>query len=137
MLKLSNDDELIFHFTFVVRQTQQQTVASPSAAPIDSLQTSTDTTISGLTFVYGSTAKELENLVTREFHADPNLHKNSQVELVGTYTTDGSPSVSFEWTWKWRPPKPLDERGSGWRNTCSVCPGHQEGRAPNRYTTSC
>lgn len=55
----------------------------------------------------------------REFHADPNLHKNSNVELVGDYSTGGSPSVRFDWSWKWRPPKTTEDRGGGWRNTCS------------------
>lgn len=81
----------------------------------------TDTQINGLTFVYGSTPREVENLLTREFEADPNLHKNANVELVGVYATDGSPSVSFEWTWKWKPPKPTEDKGGGWRNFCSVC----------------
>lgn len=59
--------------------------------------------------------------MTREFHADPNLHKNPNVQLVGDYTTGGSQSVSFEWSWKWRPPKAQEDKGGGWRNTCSVC----------------
>lgn len=78
-----------------------------------------DTFINGLTFVYASNNKELENLVTREFHADPNLHKNANVELVGDFSTGGSPSVRFDWSWKWRPPKITEDRGGGWRNTCS------------------
>ena len=76
--------------------------------------------INGLTYVSASTAREVETLVTREFHADPNLHKNANVQLVGDYSTGGSPSVSFEWSWKWRPPKPTEDRGGGWRNNCSV-----------------
>ena len=71
-----------------------------------------------LTAVKASTAKDVETLVTREFHADPNLHKNANVQLVGDYSTGGSQSVSFEWSWKWRPPK-TEEKG-GWRNSCSV-----------------
>ena len=27
--------------------------------------------------------------------------------------------MRFEWTWKWRPPKVTEDRGGGWRNTCS------------------
>jgi Arf-GAP with SH3 domain, ANK repeat and PH domain-containing protein len=57
--------------------------------------------------------------VTREFHADPNLHKNSNVELVGDFSTGGSASVTFEWSWKWKPPKSAEDRGGGWRNCCS------------------
>ncbi|KAI0021476.1 centaurin beta [Xylariomycetidae sp. FL0641] len=105
LLKLSNDDELVFNFTFIVRK---ETSGPPA-----------DTHINGLTYVYASTGKEVENLVTREFHADPNLHKNSNVELVGDYTTGGSSSVSFEWSWKWKPPKNIEDRGGGWKNVCS------------------
>ncbi|UZP44385.1 hypothetical protein NXS19_012197 [Fusarium pseudograminearum] len=115
LVKLSNDDELIFSFTFVMRQAQLAQPTSPS----DSAPTSVDTSISGLTYVYASNLKEVENLVTREFHADPNLHRNANVALVGDYSTGGSPSVSFEWTWKWKPPKPTEDKGGGWRNSCS------------------
>jgi Arf-GAP/SH3 domain/ANK repeat/PH domain-containing protein len=116
LVKLSNDDELIFSFTFVMRQAQLAQPTSPS----DSAPTAVDTSISGLTYVYASNLKEVENLVTREFHADPNLHRNANVALVGDYSTGGSPSVSFEWTWKWKPPKPTEDKGGGWRNSCSV-----------------
>ncbi|KAI1457384.1 centaurin beta [Annulohypoxylon moriforme] len=105
LLKLNNDDELIFNFTFVIRQEE-------GGANID-------THINGLTYVYASTNRDLENLVTREFHADPNLHKNANVELVGDYTTGGSASVTFEWSWKWKPPKGTEDGGGGWRNVCS------------------
>ena len=108
ILRLNNEDEIVFNFTFVIRQENSGGVA-------------TDTLINGLTFVYASTTKEVENLVTREFHADPNLHKNANVELVGDYSTSGSPSVSFEWSWKWKPPKAVEDKSGGWRNTCSVC----------------
>ena len=107
---LSNEEELDFSFTFVVRQTQ-----STVSGAVDSV----DTFINGLTFAYASSNKDLENLVTREFHADPNLHKNSNVELVGDFSTNGNPSMRFEWSWKWRPPKLIEDRGGGWRNTCS------------------
>jgi Arf-GAP/SH3 domain/ANK repeat/PH domain-containing protein len=110
LIKLNSDDELIFTFTFVIRQ-------SP---PTDPGAQTTDTNITGLTFAYASTPREVENLVTREFHADPNLHKNANVELVGDYATNGSASVSFEWTWKWKPPKSNEDKGGGWRNSCSV-----------------
>jgi Arf-GAP/SH3 domain/ANK repeat/PH domain-containing protein len=78
-----------------------------------------DTVINGLTYVSASTPREVENLVTLEFHADPNLHKNANVQLVGDYTTGGSQSVTFDWSWKWRPPKPVEDKGNGWRNCCS------------------
>jgi hypothetical protein len=118
LLKLSSDDELIFTFTFVMRQEYQVPTTSQSLP--DPQPTTMDTNISGLTFVYASTPREVENLVTREFHADPNLHKNANVELVGDYNTSGSPSVSFEWTWKWKPPRNIEDKGGGWRNSCSV-----------------
>lgn len=82
-----------------------------------------DTQLSGLTYVFASNAKEIDQLLTSEFHADPNLHKNPNVQLVGDYSTEGSPSAQFEWSWKWRPPKQVEDRGGGWRNTCSVSAG--------------
>lgn len=117
LLKLANDDELVFTFTFVIRQPHQSiTSASENAEPLPSA----DTQINGLTYVYASTPREVETLVTREFQADPNLHKNPNVELVGDYNTGGSSSVTFEWSWKWKPPKNTEDRGGGWRNSCSV-----------------
>ncbi|KAL2271310.1 hypothetical protein VTJ83DRAFT_681 [Remersonia thermophila] len=116
LLKLSNDDDLVFTFTFVIRRSQafahSPATGADTVAPVD-------TNINGLTFVFASTPREVENLVTREFHADPNLHKNPNVSLVGSYSTEGSPSVTFDWTWRWKPPKALEDRGGGWRNTCS------------------
>ena len=114
ILRLNNDDEINFNFTFVVRQGQSaaSTINGASSLPID-------TFVNGLTYVFASNSKELENLVTREFHADPNLHKNSNVQLVGDYSTGGSPSVQFYWSWKWRPPKGIEDKGGGWRNSCS------------------
>ncbi|KAL8730452.1 MAG: hypothetical protein Q9166_004090 [cf. Caloplaca sp. 2 TL-2023] len=110
LLRLNNDEELLFNFSFIVRQGKSNVSAATS--PID-------TFINGLTFAFASSSKDLDNLVTREFHADPNLHKNSNVELVGDISTGGSPSVQFDWTWKWRPPKTTEDRGGGWRNICS------------------
>ncbi len=118
ILKLNNDEELIFKFTFVVRQSQSVSTGTNGTPATPAL---IDTTINGLTYVSGSTHREVENLVTREFHADPNLHKNANVQLVGDYSTGGSTSVSFEWSWKWKPPKATEDKGGGWRNTCSVC----------------
>jgi len=114
LLKLTNEDELLFTFTFVIRKTASVDNNTKTGA-------TSDTHINGLTFVYASNTREVENLVTREFHADPNLHKNANVELVGgTYSTEGSPSVTFEWTWRWKPPKNVEDKGGGWRNSCSV-----------------
>ena len=78
-----------------------------------------DATISGLTFAYAQNAKELDRLVTREFHADPNLHKNSNVQFLGDFGTHGNPSITYEWTWHWKPPKAQEDKGGGWRNCCS------------------
>ncbi|KAF8863329.1 centaurin beta [Acephala macrosclerotiorum] len=116
ILKLNNDDELTFKFTFVLRKSQQFVPGANGGPDTVSL---VDTNINGLTYVSASTAKEVETLVTREFHADPNLHKNANVQLVGDFSTGGSQSVSFEWSWKWRPPKATEDRGGGWRNDCS------------------
>ena len=135
LLKLSNDDDLLFTFTFVIRQAQQ---VLPGATGSPETVAQVDTHINGLTYVYASTPREVENLVTREFHADPNLHKNSNVDLVGDYGTDGSPSVSFEWTWKWKPPRSFEDKGGGWRNSCSVRPLFSPAKARTRaHTRSC
>ena len=98
------------NFTFVIRQSQS---SPPGVSGIS------DTSINGLTFAFASNNKDLDNLVIREFHADPNLHKNANVELVGDFSTGGSPSAKFEWSWKWKPPKTTEDRGGGWRNACS------------------
>ncbi|KAI9809812.1 MAG: hypothetical protein M1825_000245 [Sarcosagium campestre] len=117
LLRLNNDDELRFDFVFNIRQTQPpQTGSTPGSSNATPL---VDTTINGLTFAYASNSRILDNLVTREFHADPNLHKNTNVQLLGDYTTAGSPSVQAEWSWSWRPPKSSEDRGGGWRNVCS------------------
>ncbi|ETN38783.1 uncharacterized protein HMPREF1541_06821 [Cyphellophora europaea CBS 101466] len=113
--RLDLDDELDFRFTFVTRQTTNASptpTSAPSVGPID-------TQINGLTFAYASNTKELDTLVTREFHADPNLHKNSNVQFIGDFHTNGSPSIEFEWTWRWKPPKMNQDRGGGWRHSCS------------------
>ena len=110
LFKLHIDDELNFNFSFVIRQNQNSAQRNLEG---------TDTFINGLTFAFASNAKELDHLITKEFHADPNLHKNSNVELVGDYSTGGSPSVRFDWSWRWRSPKPTEDRGGGWRNACS------------------
>ncbi|CAK7203790.1 hypothetical protein SEUCBS139899_006538 [Sporothrix eucalyptigena] len=163
LLKLPNDEELTFTFTFVIRQTPASANAPNSlnasnAAAAAAAATSTtasagaptassgtappaaagsnppdpngasaaataasavDTMINGLTFVQASNLREVENLLTREFHADPNLHKNSNVELVGDFSTGGSPSVTFDWSWRWKPPRTTEDKGGGWRNSCS------------------
>ena len=114
LLRLANDDELIFSFTIILRQTA--TTASTDSGP----GSPSDTAINGLTFLYAPTSKDLDNLITKELHADPNLHKNNpNVHLIGDYSTTGNPSVQFQWTWKWRPPKIAEDRGGGWRNCCS------------------
>lgn len=133
ILRFDNDDDLTFRFTFVARQaTAAQLGAIPSGATNPA---NNDTSVMGLTFAYASNPRELENLVTREFHADPNLHKNSNVQLVGDYSTDGSPSVQFHWSWKWRPPKPNEDRGGGWRNSCSFLEYDQRAHRLNTLAT--
>ncbi|KAI9821578.1 MAG: hypothetical protein M1832_003252 [Thelocarpon impressellum] len=111
LLRVDNDDELEFKFSFIIRQPE------PGLSPSNE---TVDTVIQGLTFAFASTSRELDNLVTREFHADPNFHRNSNVQLVGDYSTGGSSSVQLDWTWKWQPPKPQEDKGGGWRTSCSV-----------------
>lgn len=118
ILRLSNEEELNFNFTCVLRQ-QTVTTGLPETG-VAPKTTSVDTQVVGLTYIFASNARELDQLVTREFHADPNLHKNPNVQLVGDYSTSGVPSVQFDWTWRWKPPKLTEDRGGGWRNTCSV-----------------
>ena len=120
LLRLSNDDELIFNFTFILRQTQTGNVAGSTVNGVStSLPEVADTNLTGLTFAHASNSKELDNLITREFHANPNLQNNSNVQLIGDFSTDGNPSVSFEWSWRWKPPKAMEDKGGGWRNSCS------------------
>jgi Arf-GAP with SH3 domain, ANK repeat and PH domain-containing protein len=112
--RLDLEDEIEIRFTFITRQNAGPLPATPSTS-----SASTDTAITGLTFAYAQNAKELDTLITREFHADPNLHKNSNVQLLGDYATRGSPAITYEWTWQWKPPKPQEDKGGGWRNCCS------------------
>ncbi|KAJ5674843.1 uncharacterized protein N7477_004777 [Penicillium maclennaniae] len=120
LLRLSNEDELIFNFTFILRQTKTGNVAGSTVNGVStSLPEVADTNLTGLTFAHASNSKELDNLITREFHANPNLQNNSNVQLIGDFLTDGSPSVSFEWSWRWKPPKIMEDKGGGWRNSCS------------------
>lgn len=129
LLKIDNDTELLFTFTFIIRPTQL-----PPSGP-DDTPAVVDTVINGLTYVAASTAKEVENLVTLEFHADPNLHKNANVQLVGDFATSGQKSVTFEWQWKWRPPKAQEDRGAGWRNCCSFVEYDQRAHRLNTLAT--
>ncbi|CBF74343.1 hypothetical protein AN4274.2 [Aspergillus nidulans FGSC A4] len=120
LLRLNNDDELIFKFTFILRQTQTGNVSNSTVNGVaTTLPEVADTILTGLTFAHAPNSKELDNLVTREFHANPNLQNNSNVQLVGDFSTGGSPSVQFDWTWKWKPPKSMEDKGGGWRNSCS------------------
>ena len=113
--RLDVDDELDFRFTFIARQTPSSTPAPAASGALPLV----DTNISGLTFAYASNSRDLDTLITREFHADPNLHKNQNVQLIGDLNTAGSPSIEFEWNWRWKPPKSSMDKGGGWRNCCS------------------
>lgn len=118
LLRLSNDDELIFNFHFQVHQSQS-TIPNGSAGATSTIGV-TDTSLTGLTFMHASNLKELDNLVTKEFHANPNIHKKDNVELLGDYATNGAPSAHFQWSWRWRPPKATEDKAGGWRNSCCV-----------------
>lgn len=109
LLKITGDSELNFHFTLQLRRKEE-----PGVTPVP------DTLVNGLTFIAASNSGDVDNLVTREFHADPNLHKNPNVHLVGDFNTEGSPTVQFQYNWRWRPPQGVEEKFGGWRNTCSV-----------------
>ena len=109
LVRVNFEDDLIFNFSFIVREPQNNAGNTPILG---------ETQISGLTFAFASTARDLDTLITREFHADPNLHKNPNVELLGDYTTGGSSSIRFDWSWKWKPPRSWEDRAGGWRNAC-------------------
>lgn len=120
LVRLSNEDELIFNFTFILRQTQTGNAATSTVNGVSTtLPEVADTVLTGLTFAHASNSKELDNLITREFHANPNLQNNSNVQLIGDYSSEGTPSVSFDWSWTWKPPKATEDKGGGWRNSCS------------------
>ncbi|PYH81398.1 putative ARF GTPase activator [Aspergillus uvarum CBS 121591] len=120
LLRLTNEDELNFNFTFILRQTQTGNAANATVNGVStSLPEVADTVLTGLTFAHAPNTRDLDNLITREFHANPNLQNNSNVQLVGDYSTSGNPSVQFEWSWKWKPPKVIEDKGGGWRNSCS------------------
>ncbi|KAJ5801441.1 uncharacterized protein N7518_003509 [Penicillium psychrosexuale] len=119
MLRLSNDEELIFKFTFIIRQMKTGNAPNSVNGVSTTMPEVADTSLTGLTFAHASNSKELDNLITREFHANPNLQNNSNVQLIGDYSTGGTPSVSFEWSWRWKPPKVTEDKGGGWRNSCS------------------
>ncbi|KAK2768773.1 hypothetical protein FQN54_000629 [Arachnomyces sp. PD_36] len=120
LLRLNNDDELNFRFTFIIRQTQSGQVPNSTVNGVaTSRPEAIDTRLTGLTFAHASNTKELDNLITREFHANPNLQNNSNVQHVGDFSTNGSPSIQFDWSWKWKPPKAPEDKGGGWRNSCS------------------
>ncbi|KAI9658817.1 MAG: hypothetical protein M1831_003843 [Alyxoria varia] len=126
--RLEYDEELKFDFTFSVRQ--GNTAASPDLASTDA-----DTVIKGLTFIFAPTTRDLDTLVTREFNADPNLHKNPNVDLVGDFSTVGKTSENFEWSWKWRPPKGAEDKGGGWRTSCSFVEYDQRAHRLNTLVT--
>ena len=136
LLRLNNDEEIYFYFTFAMRQTDasQSTTALPSNTTAGGVA-GVDTSIKGLTFLFAPTLKDLDTLVTREFNADPNLHKNPNVDLVGDYSTEGAPSEQFEWSWKWRPPKLVEDKGGGWRNSCSFVEYDQRAHRLNPLIT--
>jgi Arf-GAP/SH3 domain/ANK repeat/PH domain-containing protein len=136
LLRLSNEDELQFKFTFVIRQTQRSLNATTTTNGVaTTLPETIETVINGLTFAHASNTKELDNLITREFHANPNLQNNANVVHVGNFSTSGSPSVQFDWTWTWKPPKPVEDKGGGWRNCCSFLDYDQRTNRLNTIAT--
>lgn len=119
LIRLSNNDELNFNFTLRLRRDANENGTATTATHEDAVSASHESQVTGLTFVFASSPKELDNLITREFNSDPNLHKNPNVQLVGDHNTSENSNAQFNWTWKWKPPKPTEDRGGGWRTTCS------------------
>ena len=126
--RLEHDEEIKFDFTFSVRH-------GNTATSSEGASTEADTVIKGLTFLFAPTTRDLDTLVTREFNADPNLHKNPNVDLVGDFSTAGKASGSFEWSWKWRPPKGAEDKGGGWRTSCSFVEYDQRAHRLNTLVT--
>ncbi|KKZ67152.1 hypothetical protein EMCG_01114 [[Emmonsia] crescens] len=136
LLKLNNDDELNFRFTFFIRQGQTRQLAPSTTNGVATcLPEAVDTVLTGLTFAHASNPRDLDNLVTREFHANPNLQNNSNVKHVGDFSTSGSPSIRFDWSWKWKPPRQAEDRGGGWRNCCSFLDYDQRTNRLNTLAT--
>ena len=64
LIRLTNDDELTFHFTFIIRQVHApQSIYNVNSANTITSNSLADSVINGLTFVFASSSKELENLV--------------------------------------------------------------------------
>ncbi|KAI7246328.1 hypothetical protein KC335_g19502, partial [Hortaea werneckii] len=78
LVRMSSGEDLNFQFTFNVRQ-QSAIAGGANNGPPSPV--TLDTQIAGLTYVFASSQREVDNLVVREFHSDPNLHKNPNVEL--------------------------------------------------------
>ncbi|EER36759.1 ARF GTPase activator [Histoplasma capsulatum var. duboisii H88] len=136
LLKLCNDDELNFRFTFFLRQGQTKQPAPLTTNGVATcLPEAIDTVLTGLTFAHASNPRDLDNLVTREFHANPNLQNNSNVKHVGNFSTSGSPSIQFDWSWKWKPPRQAEDRCGGWRNCCSFLDYDQRTNRLNTLAT--
>ncbi|KAH9825371.1 protein csx2-like [Teratosphaeria destructans] len=133
LVRLTNSDDLNVQFAFVVRQQIPNNIAAANGAPTS--PTAIDTQISQLTHICASNAKEVENLTVREFHSDPNIHNRPNVCLVGDITTAGSPALQYNWTWKWRPPKSTEDKGGGWRNTCSLVEYDQRAHKLNQLAS--
>ena len=128
LLRLNNADEPTLNFSIVVRRGLLPATGD-QAAPAD-------TVIHGLTFVFAPNIKDLDALVNREFRADPNFHKNPNVELVASeLSTDGAPSVQLDYAWKWRPPKVQEDKGGGWKNVCAFVEYDQRAHKLNVLAT--
>src|SRR5207248_7258990 len=85
ILNLEDEEDLEFRFSFVTRQGQAQN-SQPNPSAVLGPSSNVDTIITGLTFAYASNAKELDNLVTRQFHADPNIQAEEHTsELQSPY----------------------------------------------------
>ncbi|KAI5295142.1 hypothetical protein KEM52_002255, partial [Ascosphaera acerosa] len=120
LLTLDSSRELIFAFTFTVKQAESSTAPLQTVNGVTGpVSQAADASLTGLTFAHASNARELDNLITREFHANPNLQKNSNVQFIGDIAMTGWSSQLFQWSWKWTPPKAVDDKTRGWRNACS------------------
>lgn len=131
ILRVPFEEELTFDFACAVadnnlnltRPSATSDFTRPSATS-DFTQNQAQSNVPSLTFVFASSSREVESLVTSEFHADPNFHKNPNVQLVNAENSTATSTSAINWSWKWRPPKPSEDPNKGWLTACSVCDIH-------------
>ncbi|CCG85184.1 putative ARF GTPase activator [Taphrina deformans PYCC 5710] len=111
LLKVENEPDLHFTFTFVLKQSS----------------------LSGVTFVTGTNLSAIERLITSGYNADSNIQKNKNVKVLGDYRSDTG-DLEIQYTWKWAPSDSSIVPGmlGGWKSVCSFS---EFIKAENRFST--